>query len=211
MKLTTPALVLARIGFDTDITAVNAAVESALHGATSALEGTMGINSFGEVEYADEFFVHSMLTYPQTRTQTLALSAGLIKSSPAPTVQVKPQSEFITLDWETVDTSHYSLNSETGRLVLQHRDFSGSVVKCSYTAGLAVDGSDAELYTGVPVWLKEAAITKAIIILDDTSPTTRHNDESDARRAIAGLNRTLDNILAGHVRYFPMALVPING
>jgi hypothetical protein len=80
-------------------------------------------------------------------------------------------------------------------------------VRFVYTAGFAGDGSDPESYdlSAVPSWLQEAAKLQALITLE-THPSL---ESAGVKQDVQALRAELGVIIRQHLRYAPVALLPI--
>ena len=106
-----------------------------------------------------------------------------------------------------IENSDYFVDYEKGTVLIANQVLENVYIQVTYTAGLAVDTSEADLYTGVPMWLQNAAKTQFVMILDAMAPTLRTNAKVPVNTKV--LSDSLARMLDSHVRSFPMITNPM--
>ena len=201
MLLTAVQGIRESLGFD-DMTDINFAIEAALQAAEPQLAAQLG-TSFARKAVTDTFFVPRPGYEDGRHVQTeFRLSRGLVVPTPVAIRAYDPQ--LIDTDARAVEGVRYDLDKGIGRDWVTH--YEGEYVRFSYEAGFEV-GASPESYelTQVPNWLQEAAKLLALLHLAD-SPTLT---EANVKLEKLMLSQQLKALLSDHIRYAPMALLPM--
>lgn len=225
-----------RLGLS-DIDDVNSALEGALEMATASLQASIRTDLV-RATVVDTFFVKNSLEFPApfhgrrwradassggsarvsgASSLTLKLSRGFIDSAVDITAFAAPEEVYLTdssrrQDLEDVGSKNrLTVSYEKGVARIQDYSFQSDYVQISYTAGLNTDGSTPDVYTGVPVWLRETALIKAQILINSNPVYAIQRGERDGltRTEIISLQATISTILLSKSRYSPMARKPI--
>jgi hypothetical protein len=202
MLLAAVADLRAQLGFD-DMTDINAAITGALHAAEPYLAAVLG-TEFEETERADVFYVHEPGLQQGAHVQTeFRLRQGFVQ---ADTLTVEIGNAYAFED-PTEVTSDVILQTEKGVVTDYQTVYDRDYVRVTYTAGFAVDDDDADSYdlSVVPAWLQEAAKLQALITLETHPSLEGAGIKQDTNK----LNAQLGHIVRRHMRYAPVALLPI--
>ena len=214
MRLNTVEAFLARIDFESTPTSQRIAAEN-LKAATPAIATNLRQDTFAITSNVDVFPIHRMNTFTYTETRALCLNNGFITN--IPTVQTKPLGFSFENEYSTVRDTYYSYNPQLGVINLTNFDFTGSEIKVTYNSGFVTEGSEGEDETGemqyqhfrgVPDWLMEAALVKAIMLLDQNNPTYRHDGKDSAESSIQNMDATYWDLIARYVRVIPLSVSP---
>jgi hypothetical protein len=201
MLLTAVQGIRESLGFD-DMTDINFAIEAALHAAEPQLAAQLG-TSFARTAVTDTFFVRRPGYEDGRHVQTeFRLSRGLVVPTPVATRAYDPGP--LDTEGRVVDGVRYNLDKGIARDWMTH--YESEYVRFTYEAGFDVGGSP-ETYdlTQVPTWLQEAAKLLAMLHLAD-SPTLT---EANVKLEKLMLSQQLKALLSDHIRYAPMALLPM--
>jgi len=95
------------------------------------------------------------------------------------------------------------VDSERGLVRVYDYDLSGMFVEVGYSAGFSESGG---VYDGVPAWLEQAAITRALVSVVQ-NPTLYSKDDNPPD--VDALWRSLARQLEGKPRYEPLARKPL--
>jgi hypothetical protein len=201
MLLTAVQGIRESLGFD-DMTDINFAIEAALHAAEPQLAAQLG-TSFARTAVTDTFFVPRPGYEDGRHVQTeFRFSRGLVVPTPVASRAYAP--DLLDTDSLAVEGIRYNLDTGIGRDWMTH--YEGEYVRFDYEAGFEV-GATPETYdlTQVPTWLQEAAKLLALLQLAD-SPTLT---EAGVKMEKLALSQQLKGLLSDHIRYAPMALLPM--
>lgn len=198
-KLVSVEKVRERINFDS-IADVDAVIDSILCNQTADLEADLR-TKFDYGTRTDTWFVQNSFTPAPGAFQTwLACKQGLVSGL---TSIVYAGSMAGLATGTSLLASTVSLDGgEKGQLLVMDVDISGYYVQATYTAGL--QESAAGVHQGVPPWLEELAILRAILKLDSIHPTVRFDDGSAV--SIERLQGLISDGVAQHMRYLPRAV-----
>jgi len=207
MKLVPLQSVLDAIGFEAGLE--DAAIENAIHSATGDLE-TILRTEFARASVTDLFFTpeaNVLKLGGAGYRVSLALSRGLVVGSV--TVTYATTTTGLTEDPITPDAAKQKVGAEKGVLVLLDTDVNDCYIQATYTAGIEVDDTEADLYDQdqVPTWLKEAAVAQAIIRLDSARPQMRSDSKVPVNVDV--LKRSVCLNTEPRIRYFPAAVHPL--
>lgn len=202
-SLVTVAQVRARINFES-ITDIDAVLASIIANVTSDLEADLRTTFTKSVGKTDVWYVQDALSRgPSFYQSYLSCSQGMVTSLTglvAATTRLKLQSD-------TTDILQYATlpgGGERGVILLSDVDVSSSYIQATYTAGLDESGG---AFTNAPTWLQELAINYSILKLDSVHPTVRFADGTAV--TVERLGNLINESLAQHVRYEPLAKKPI--
>lgn len=209
MKLVSYTAVRKAMGFDAGVQ--QEAIESAIDRATEIVAVDVRVPSFERKTYTDRFYVtrSDCLEYAYgTYLTRLALAAGFVVSPLTSATVTAAGGTAAMVSTESYALT-YDLDGVKGELVCT-QDLRDCFVDVTYSAGFEAEETDATLLNQaqVPGWLQQMALLQALILLDSTNPTLRHEKTRDASDAVKQNREAYTAILSGRVRYFPRAVYP---
>lgn len=209
MFLASVRVIREQLGFD-DMTDINAAIEMALNSAEAQLAAQLG-TQFGRTQLVDTFWVYEPGFRQGNHVETqLRLRRGMVAGEPeivsASSVSLLAQGNTMT---------GIQLDAEKGVLTDYTTDYYRRYVRVSYTAGFEAEMEDVEngeprptgsyVLSQVPEWLQEAAKLKALIHLSSSETIKDAGITIDVK----AIDAQLAAIVNQHLRYTPLALLPI--
>jgi hypothetical protein len=197
MKLATKEEVLARMNLG-GTASKDAAVESALDASTTIIENILG-TPLSATDRVDYFDLH-ISPYSKATVFEFNLEQGFVDGDALIFYSADglPISDVSTL--VPLDVAYVIPNIVTGLITVTDTPLAGtSTVAIKYSAGFN-EGS-----TGIPSWMKEAAISSAVYVLHTQAATHNKKDLQDMTPA---LTRILRMQINSHVRprgrgYYP--------
>lgn len=202
MMLIDPTHLRDPLGFD-DMTDINEAIIAALEATTASLAAKLD-TSFDAATTTHIWHVQQLLRNVGLLKHTeLRLRNGFVTSLDSISY-ASDMAHFGTSD-ATSSLASVMLHGEKGMLVDLSTDYTGQFVKATYTHGFTEGAPDVFDPAEVPVWLQEAARLQAMIYLAQ-SPALQ---QADVTIDAATHQRGLDAIMHKHVRYTPLAEVPL--
>lgn len=203
MLLTGADAIREALGFD-DMVDVTLAIEAALHAAETQIASALD-TTFERGTTTDEFFVAepgwtNRIHYEtQFRLRKGLILAGSITSKYAVKLEDVPSGLVPTFS---------SPDLERGIVKDVGTRFDHHYIAITYTYGFeAQAGADADKYVfeQVPKWLQELAKIRAMIELE-THPVM---ENAGIKQDTKMLTRQYDNTLGRHLRYAPLAILPL--
>lgn len=209
MFVVSVATLRSALQFD-DMAKVNAACAAALTSATealaselrTALEAGAAVDTFYVRPGAGLRFGSGMAEVWRAR---LALRYGFVTGTPV--IAYAPSLATLTSAPTTLAADQYILHAAKGELILEGPDLRNQYVRVTYNHGFPADAGDAAAFDQalIPEWLRQAALTYAIMSLRERNPDLVGEEAakaSDRKTEAFGL-------VTQHVRYFPNAIRPI--
>jgi hypothetical protein len=210
MKLATVASVQHLIAFDSGLQSIEDAIDTALEEATAFLRTELRTPFDRVASVTDLFFVEKTLKVGTDWRTRLALSRGFIQSGTV--TYLKATSYADLLDGVTEDVAEFAtINRDLGTVNFHGVEFVNRFIQITTpAAGFEVSAGDTSLYKQdqVPDWLKAAARLQAVVSLDATNPTLRH--EQAQPRLVEDMMRRVANLIAPHKRYLPQYMSPVD-
>ncbi len=204
-----------RISAD-DLDIINCTVRETLDAATIHLEDELRTTFTRETGRVETFFVRSMDLRGGSQFASLRLDKGLVDEgttavavSAASTIQGLTDDPKNLRSYPTTGTDHVQVDLARGLLRISDLSVADLYIRVTYDAGINVMASpndDVFDESEVPSWLKEAAISQAVLWME-SNPVLR----SDVQRAgaLRGLRDRFDRTVDQHARYYPHAENPI--
>lgn len=193
------------LGFD-DMPDITDAVQGALNAAEALLAARLG-TEFAYGTFTDTFWVPEPGFTDQGRPITeFRLTRGFVSAVTSASL-VLEVADFAIPDNVTDQLSYLTSKLELGVLVDYQTLYSLQYLQVAYTAGFQADGTDTDMYVqaSVPTWLKQASFLQAKMLLSDSPPVKNANIIIDTRT----IGAHLQALVAKHVRYTPVALLPL--
>ncbi len=200
---------------------IDVSIDSALEVATSSIETDLMTKSFDRETRFDIFLVKDREIAFNLFEYHWKLASGFVDSAETFTIRVADQisdfdvsgantditSEAIT-DFEKGVISIVSGQVSTIRLAENNSKIIGNFVRIDYTSGFNADDFEGFYDCDeVPSWLKEAAVMKAIAVLDTVDPTLRASEDNPMNPK--GAQGIYFNSMEKNIRYFPKHEAPI--
>ena len=223
--LSTVARVQERLGFESNLADVDKSIELALETATEVVSDMMR-SHVSRATVVDVFFVKDSFVYQRkpldvrtsrptaftnlmsTPTQvTLKLGRGFVDSGEtlgvyvADTYQDVQDSAVRTDIGPSADVNFSMMEWEKGELKIVDYILEDTYVMVTYTAGFEDNDGSPEIYTGVPLWLKNAAELAAISAL--SSSAVYATAETDIN--LKEVHKNVETLVLSHARYMPLA------
>ena len=192
------------LGFD-DMTDITAAIDMALHAAEPQLASILD-TAFERSEVVDTFWVQEPGFRQGSHFKTeFRLSRGLLAAAPAVSHTEEPTLFSTPHPVDVSDAVVFDLGKGIGRDWKTR--YNRHYVEIRYTAGFEADPENAQSYdlSQVPAWLQEAAKLKCLMHLAKQPALTEAGVALDARQ----LDAQLAALINRHIRYAPMALLPL--
>ena len=204
MMLTDPTIIRDFLGFD-DMTDINDAIDAALTSATSTLASRLN-TTFQRSTGKDMFFVEAPFRQVGYLQQTeFRLSKGFIHAI----TKWDHATEIGSTD-ATSAVGDIITNNDKGIVKDMQTDYTLRFVQAEYTYGFEPSATDPEMYdlTQVPDWLQEAAKLSALMNLEH-NPSLKAIDEGAGGTPTRVFSIPLQNLMAEHARYAPLAQIPV--
>lgn len=190
-----------------DLEDSNKAFEAALHAAEPYLSARMRQNSFARLAVTDTYYVDepTLVQGSALYKTEFFLSRGFLAQMSAMHRSANPTTLDLAGQFNPVTPTLIEMERGVVRDLSWY--YNGEFVSINYICGFEADSTDPKMYKQdqVPEWLKEAAVTYAMIFLAG-SPTLK---EAEIKVDTKALTRTLDHVIAQHQRYAPGALLPL--
>lgn len=217
-KLATTEDVRQAIRFSS-IDEINLSINSALEVATSTLETDIRTQSFDRTTRYDIFLVKHRQITKDLFEYHWRLSHGFVDSSESFSIRVADQvadfagSNFTDITSECVIDYTKGVASvvagelSTIRVASNSSKIIGNFVRIDYTSGFN-EGDTAGFYdeAEVPTWLKEAAVLKAVNIIDTIDPSLRAPGEGSM--SADSTEMLYRSMIQKNIRYFPKYDLP---
>lgn len=190
------------------ITDIDTAIGLALDKATEEIASDLRLETFARGSFADVFFAHKRM--PNNAYEFL-LTNGFLVVGEDITVTYSTLFADAASDptWTLVSGEDYLSSLPKGYVETRGWALDKKYIRVTYTSGFEVDGDDDELYdqTQVPTWLQLAAVAKAQHLLLNSPLLTF---EGTQKPEIADLRSDYTKMAVPHIRYKPLAFIPIS-
>lgn len=187
---------------------------SALKGATLRLSAVL-MTEFDRATLTDKYYVDFEEHPYKDQFPKLYLNQGFVDSAQSYTVKLS--STYDTLgDEDDLDPKYLIRADQKGVLLITGSDYLGRFTlpfstgsffaQVSYTAGFnqEADENFGYVYTGIPAWLSEAAVSLATFLY-------KQGDDCDDGKCdnICGTD-DISRLVEEHIRFYPSALQPLS-
>jgi len=179
------------LGFDA-MPDINSSIAMALNAAEPLLEAKLN-TSFKQGSQKDVFFVKQPTIRDGAHKETqFWLSKGFVHSP---------------IKFNDIDKTDIRINLEKGIISDWVTDYYHEHIEISYDYGFEVDNTNPDQYdlTQVPAWLQEAAKLIAMTHLASSISVQETGTNID----VATLSEQYKTIINAHIRYAPLALIPV--
>lgn len=190
-----------QLGFD-DMTDINDAIEQALHAVEPQLAARLDTN-FARGEQTDTFYVGApTISEPGVNRTEFRLSYGLVHEIVSITATTNA---MLFSDAQQSDlASTVKVNKEKGVVRDWKTPYHQQTVEVTYLYGFDDDGTSYDL-DQAPKWLQESARILALIHLASNPALTEAEVKLDTKM----LSAQYEALMRQHVRYAPVALIPM--
>ncbi|MEJ6846742.1 hypothetical protein V3589_11055 [Sinorhizobium fredii] len=193
-----------QLGFD-DMTDINAAIEMGLHAAEPQLASRLN-TSFRRASRNDTFWVKEpgFLEGGHVSTE-FRLSRGLLAAPPAVSSTVRDRLVPAVSGPDLGGAMVYDLERGIARDWQNY--YASLYVTFDYQYGFEAEADNPQAYKldQVPDWLQEAAKLLALVNVSDSPSLSSAGIELDQ----SVLRQQYDALISQHLRYAPMALLPL--
>ncbi|MCO5157870.1 MAG: hypothetical protein M9945_14170 [Aquamicrobium sp.] len=190
-----------QLGFD-DMTDINDAITQALHAVEPQIAARLD-TSFARGTQSDTFYVgEPTVQAPGVNKTEFRLRRGLVQSIISVTATAN---SLLFSEAEQTDLTSIVLPDKDKGIVRDLKTaYHQQTVEIAYIYGFEDDDTSYDLGQ-VPKWLKESARILALIHLSSNPALT----EAEVKLDVRMLSAQYEALMSKHVRYAPMALLPL--